>query len=110
MDQGPDEIGEAIAHTRDEIAGTMAALGHKLDIKGQAKARLAELQESAAAVKAKAGAQAADRARPFLGTTGTTAARAVGAVRSKSLPYAAGAGVLLLSAKLYRHHGRHEDH
>jgi hypothetical protein len=43
----PDAIREDIERTRNELAGTVDALQAKLDVKSQAKARLARAREQA---------------------------------------------------------------
>ena len=43
----PDVIREEIERTRDELAGTVDALQAKLDVKSQAKARVARVKDQA---------------------------------------------------------------
>ena len=42
MGQDPEAIREQIEETREEMSGTVAALGHKADVKGRAKSAIAE--------------------------------------------------------------------
>lgn len=46
-DSSPDAIREDIERTRNELAGTVDALQAKLDVKSQAKARVARARERA---------------------------------------------------------------
>lgn len=45
--QTPEQIEADIAQQRERLAETVDALGHKLDIKAQGKARVAALQDRA---------------------------------------------------------------
>ena len=42
MGQDPEAIREQIEQTRDEMSGTVEALGHKADVKGRAKGAISE--------------------------------------------------------------------
>jgi hypothetical protein len=42
MGQDPEAIREQIEQTRDEMSGTVEALGHKADVKGRAKSAISE--------------------------------------------------------------------
>ena len=42
MGQDPEAIREQIEETREEMSGTVAALGHKADVKGRAKSAISE--------------------------------------------------------------------
>lgn len=42
MGQDPEAIREQIEHTREDMSGTVEALGHKADLKGRAKGAISE--------------------------------------------------------------------
>jgi hypothetical protein len=46
MGQDPEAIREQIEQTRDEMSGTVEALGHKADVKGRAKSAISEKTDS----------------------------------------------------------------
>jgi hypothetical protein len=46
MGQDPEAIREQIEETREEMSGTVAALGHKADVKGRAKDAISEKKDS----------------------------------------------------------------
>jgi hypothetical protein len=46
MGQDPEAIREQIEQTRDEMSGTVEALGHKADVKGRAKSAISERTDS----------------------------------------------------------------
>jgi hypothetical protein len=46
MGQEPEAIREQIEQTRDEMSGTVEALGHKADVKGRAKGAIADKKDA----------------------------------------------------------------
>jgi Protein of unknown function (DUF3618) len=72
----PEELRRDIERTRLELGDTVEALGHKTDVKGQAREKIDSIRQ-------RAGAAAPSSARDV----GTTA-------RSNPLPFAIGAAIL----------------
>jgi hypothetical protein len=71
----PEALREEIAHTREELGDTMAALSEKSDVKAQASAKADELKAKAQEVTETARAKAQENPKPFvLGAAGVLVA------------------------------------
>lgn len=101
-ERSPEQIQAEIDATREELGDTVAAVGEKADIKGQAREKVAELKQTAQArrkellTKAKSSSpdSASDRAQ-----------RLKGKAQENPLPFAVG-GALLAGFLLGRRAGR----
>ena len=90
MGQDPEAIREQIEQTRDEMSGTVEALGHKADVKGRAKSAISEKTD---ALKSKV-----TGATPDTGDVKQGAKQAVGVAQENPLGLVVGgiaAGFLL---------------
>ena len=90
MGQDPEAIREQIEQTRDEMSGTVEALGHKADVKGRAKSAIADRTDS---LKSKV-----TGSTPDAGDVSRGAKQAVGVAQENPLGLAVGgiaAGFLL---------------
>jgi len=82
MGQDPEEIREQIEQTREEMSGTVEALGHKADVKGRAKTAISEKTD---ALKSKV-----TGATPDTGEVKQGAKQAVGVAQENPLGLAVG--------------------
>jgi ElaB/YqjD/DUF883 family membrane-anchored ribosome-binding protein len=86
MDSGqrsPEEIQREIVETREELGDTVEALAQKADVKGRAKKKVAETQET---VKAKVGEVQGKVTEATPDQARQTAVQAVERVRERPLP------------------------
>ena len=82
MGQDPEAIREQIEQTREEMSGTVEALGHKADVKGRAKTAISEKTD---ALKSKV-----TGATPDTGEVKQGAKQAVGVAQENPLGLAVG--------------------
>ena len=82
MGQDPEEIREQIEQTREEMSGTVEALGHKADVKGRAKTAISDKADS---IKSKV-----TGATPETGDVKQGAKQAVGVAQENPLGLAVG--------------------
>ena len=97
MGQDPEAIREQIEQTRDEMSGTVEALGQKADVKGRAKGAISDKKEALVSRVTGAGERVSD-ATPDGQQVAQGARRAVGVAQENPLGLAVGgiaAGFLL---------------
>ena len=99
MGQDPEAIREQIVQTREEMSGTVEALGHKADVKGRAKSAISD---KTGALKSKV-----TGATPDSGDVKQGAKQAVGVAQENPLGLAVGgiaagflAGMLIPSTRI----------
>ena len=92
MGQDPEAIREQIEQTRDEMSGTVEALGQKADVKGRAKGAISDKKEALVSRVTGAGERVSD-ATPDGQQVAQGARQAVG------VAYAGVAGMLALQGK-----------
>jgi hypothetical protein len=99
MGQDPEAIREQIEQTREEMSGTVEALGHKADVKGRAKSAISDRTD---ALKSKV-----TGATPDTGEVKQGAKQAVGVAQENPLGLAVGgiaagflAGMLIPSTRI----------
>jgi Protein of unknown function (DUF3618) len=98
----PEQIQAEIDATREQLGDTVAAVGEKADIKGQARERVTQLQQTAQAKKD----ELLTRAKSSGPESASTGAQQLkGKAQKNPLPFAAG-GALLVGFLLGRRAGR----
>jgi Protein of unknown function (DUF3618) len=101
-ERSPEQIQAEIDATREQLGETVAAVGKKADLKGQARDKVTELKQTARAKKDELLTKA-KRSSPDSAATG--AQKLKGTAQEKPLPFAVG-GALLLGFLLGRRAGR----
>jgi hypothetical protein len=116
--KGPDELRRQIERTRGELGDTVEELAGKIDVKGRARARAADLRDKAGAMTvqlrstaAQAGHTVQDKAHAVEHTRPVPVRNAVRAGRRHPRPVlvagvAVGVGALVAVGVLRRRHGR----
>jgi gas vesicle protein len=106
MGQEPDQIRREIEETREDMGDTVAALGHKADVKGRVSENIAGKRDRLKERISGAGSKAGD-ATPDAGEVRDGAKRAVGVAQENPLGLAIGsvalgfvAGMLVPSTKV----------
>ncbi|MGW0335378.1 DUF3618 domain-containing protein [Streptomyces sp. NPDC003011] len=116
--KGPDELRQQIERTRGELGDTVEELAGKIDVKGRARARAADLRDKAGAMTvqlrstaAQAGHTVHDKAHAVEHTMPVPVRNAVQAGRRHPRPVliagvAAAVGAVIAVGVLRRRHGR----
>lgn len=101
-ERSPEQIQAEIDVTREQLGETVAAVGEKADIKGQARDKVTELKQTARTKKD----ELLDKARSSSPDSAAAGAQKLkGTARQKPLPFAVG-GALLVGFLVGRRAGR----
>jgi hypothetical protein len=101
-ERGPEQIQAEIDATREELGDTVAAVGAKADVKGQAREKVAEVKQT---VQAKKDALLTKAKSSSPDSASSGAQQLKGKAQENPLPFAVG-GALLVGFMLGRRAGR----